>query len=174
MSVPNIPIEDLKTALADSLSSVFRMMLSYDCESQRYEDLTGNRAEMPDLGEEAVIEVHVGSVGFVGAINGLVYLYMKTDFVKEAAVKVTGSEPVEFGVDMVSDLCGELTNIFVGGFTHALSDLGYQSMLTIPTVFSGDELFISTIGVVRHLRVEFLVNGQEVVADLVFAESSAA
>jgi hypothetical protein len=44
MSVPNIPIEDLKTAIANSLSSVFRTMLSYDCESQRHEDLTGSRA----------------------------------------------------------------------------------------------------------------------------------
>ncbi len=90
MSVPHIPIEDLKTAIAHSLSSVFRTMLSYDCESQRHEDLTGSRAQMPELGGESVIAVHVGSVGFVGAINGLVYLYMKTEFVSESAEKLPG------------------------------------------------------------------------------------
>lgn len=174
MSVPNIPIEDLKTAIANSLSSVFRTMLSYDCESQRHEDLTGSRAQMPELGGESVIAVHVGSVGFVGAINGLVYLYMKTEFVTESAEKITGLEPSELDGDIVSDVCGELTNIFGSGFKNAIADLGYESALTIPTVFSGDELFISTIGVVHHLRVEFLVNGQEVVADLVLAEPPAA
>ena len=151
MSVPDIPIEDLKTAVANSLSSVFQTMLSYDCESQRHDDLTGSRAQMPELGGESMMAVHVGSVGFVGAINGLVYLYMKTDFVSESAEKITGLDPSELDGDMVSDVCGELTNMF-----------------------SGDELFISTIGVVRHLRVEFLVNGQEVIADLVLANPSAA
>jgi len=173
MSVPHIPIEDLKTAIAHSLSSVFRTMLSYDCESQRHEDLTGSRAQMPELGGESVIAVHVGSVGFVGAINGLVYLYMKTEFVSESAEKITGLKASELDGDMVSDVCGELTNIFGGGLKNAIADLGYESALTIPTVFSGDELFISTIGVVHHLRVEFLVNGQEVVADLVLAEPPA-
>ena len=85
MSVPDIPIEDLKAAVANSLSSVFQTMLSYGCESQRHDDLTGSRAQMPELGGESMMAVHVGSVGFVGAINGLVYLYMKTDFVSESA-----------------------------------------------------------------------------------------
>lgn len=45
MSVLNIPIEGLQTAVANSLSSVFRTMLSYDCESQRYENIRGSVAK---------------------------------------------------------------------------------------------------------------------------------
>jgi chemotaxis protein CheX len=125
-----------------------------------------------ELGGDSVAAIHIGSVGFVGAINGLVYLYMKTDFVADAAVKITGLESSELGGDMVSDVCGELTNIFGGGFKNAIANLGYDSMLTIPTVFSGDELRISTIDVARQFRAELLVNGQAVVADLVLAEPS--
>jgi chemotaxis protein CheX len=148
-------------------------MLNYDCETQRFQDVTGSRAKMPNLGEESLTSltsVHVGSVGFVGSINGLVYLFAKTQFISNAAGKITGLEASELDHDIVSDVCGELTNIFGGGFKNAVADLGYDSMLTVPTVFSGDELFISTIGVQKHLRVEFLVNGEQVVADLVLAE----
>lgn len=174
MSIPNIPIEDLKAIVAKSLASVFKTMLNYDCESGANEDLTGRKPQMPELGEESLTAVHVGSVGFVGAINGLVYLYMKSQFVYEAAEKITGLESDALGNDIVADVCGELTNMFGGGFKNAVADLGYESMLTIPTVLSGDELFISTIGVERHLRLAFTVNGEEVVADLLLAESPAA
>ena len=54
----------------------------------------------------------------------------------------------------------------------ALADRGHNSVLTIPTVLSGDELYISTLGVVRHIRHNFLSKGEEIVADLVLAEES--
>lgn len=125
-----------------------------------------------ELGGDSVVAVHIGSVGVVAAINGLVYLYMKTDFVADTAVKITGLESSELDGDMVSDVRGELTNIFRGGFKNAIANLGYDLMLTIPTVFSNGELRISTIDVARQFRAEFLVNGQAFVANLVLAESS--
>lgn len=62
---------------------------------------------------------------------------MKTPFVREAARKITGLESGELDNDMISDVCGELTNMLGGGFKNALAELGYESMLTIPTVLSG-------------------------------------
>jgi len=137
MSVPNIPLEDLKTIVVNSLTSVFQTMLNYDCESRKHQELTNQNIQMPELGGESLKAIHVGSVGFVGSINGLVFLYMKTPFVREAARKITGLESGELDNDMISDVCGELTNMLGGGFKNALAELGYESMLTIPTVLSG-------------------------------------
>ena len=173
MSVPDIPIDDLKTIVSQSLASVFDTMLGYGSEYRSHEDITGRNVESPGLGGQPLMAVHVGSVGFVGGANGVVYLYMKSHFVSQAAEKITGLSGDELGDDIVSDVCGELTNIFGGGFKNALADLGHDSMLTIPTVLSGDELFLSTIGVIKHLRFEFAVNREEVVADLVLAEANA-
>jgi len=173
MSVPEIPIDDLKTIVSQSLASVFDTMLGYQSEYRSHEDITGRNVKSPGLGGQPLMAVHVGSVGFVGEVNGLVYLYMKTQFVARAAEKITGLSGDELGDDIVSDVCGELTNMFGGGFKNAMADRDHDSMLTIPTVLSGDELFLSTIGVLKHLRFDFVVDGEEVVADLILAEPNA-
>lgn len=50
MSVPNIPLEDLKTIVVNSLTSVFQTMLNFDCECRKHEDLTGLKIQMPEWG----------------------------------------------------------------------------------------------------------------------------
>lgn len=170
MSLPDIPDEQLNQTIAHSLGSVFRTMLDLECEYRGAVDCSGRKAPVPDLGGEEMNTVFVGSVGFVGSIHGVVYLYVKSSFAEEAAMKMTGLEQDELDHDIVSDVCGELTNMFGGTFKNTLAELGYSSTLTIPSVLSGDELYISTLGIVRHLRQNFRLMGDEIVADLVLAE----
>ena len=145
-------------------------MLSIDCAAENLEDYSGSKPQVPNLGGAEMHQVYVGSVGFVGEINGIVYLYMKSHFVNQVAKRITGLEEDELDYEIFSDVCGELTNMFGGSFKNSLADVGYESSLTIPTVLSGDELFISTLGVEKHLRMNFVCEGDEVVADLVLAE----
>lgn len=170
MSLPDIPDKALAQTITQSLASVFRTMLKFDCQHVGSKDCSGSKAPVPDLGGEEMKMVYVGSVGFVGRVHGVIYLYMKSSFAEEAAARLTGLDPEDLDFEIVSDVCGELTNMFGGAFKNTLADLGYTSALTIPTVLSGDELYISTLGVVRHLRQNFLSEGDEVVADLVLAE----
>ncbi len=173
MTVSDIPTDDLNEIVTQSLTSVFDTMLSYSCEYRAHEDVTGKSLESPGLGGQPLVTSHVGSVGLVGELNGVVYLYMKTPFVTKAAERITGLSGEDLGDDIVADVCGELTNVFGGGLKNALFDMGHNSMLTIPTVLSGDDLFLSTIGVRKHLRFDFTVDGEAVVADLVLAEPGA-
>lgn len=171
MSLPDIPDAELNQLTSNALSSVFETMLGSDVEFRGAADYSGVKAPLPDLGGEEMSMIFVGSVGFVGSVNGVVYLYMKSQFAEAAARKITALEGDDLDFEIVSDVCGELTNVFVGGFKNALADRDYNSVLTIPTVLSGDELYISTLGVVKHLRHNFVSEGDEIVADLVLAES---
>lgn len=172
MSLPDIPDAELSTLTTNALSSVFETMLSRKVEFANAADFSGVKAPFPDLGGEEINMIFVGSVGFVGSVNGIVYLYMKSKLAEAAAKKITGLEGDDLDFEIVSDVCGELTNVFAGGFKNALADLGYNSVLTIPTVLSGDELYISTLGVVKHLRHNFISAGDEIVADLVMADQA--
>lgn len=173
MSLPDIPDAELSELISDALSSVFETMLGFDCHFRGSADYSGAKAPFPDLGGEERKMIYIGSVGFVGSVNGVVYFYMKSNFAEGAAKKITGLSDEDLDSEIISDTCGELTNVFAGGFKNALAEMGYPSVLTIPTVLSGDELYISTLGVVKHLRQNFLSQGDEIVADLVLAEPAA-
>jgi len=60
-----------------------------------------------------------GSVGFVGKIDGIVYLCIPDDFAREAASRVLGMSAAEVamsGDEVIKDVIGEITNMAVGGF----------------------------------------------------------
>ncbi|MEM9158205.1 MAG: chemotaxis protein CheX [Verrucomicrobiota bacterium] len=170
MSLPNIPEEDLKSTIARALQDVFDTMLGLSCEPGESVDYSGLKPEVPSLGADDASLIYVGSVGFVGKLNGMVYLYMKSEFAEHAAQRITGLDADEMDFEIISDVCGELTNMFGGSFKNTLADLGYESTLTIPTVLSGDELFISTLGVKKHIRIDFSAGEDQVSADLVLAD----
>ncbi|MBI3885296.1 MAG: chemotaxis protein CheX, partial [Opitutae bacterium] len=74
-------------------------------------------------------QLHVfGSVGFVGAISGLVYFCIPDEFAADAASRILGMSRGEVemsGSEVVRDVVGEITNMTVGGFKNALCDVGF-------------------------------------------------
>lgn len=169
--IAQLPNEELLNTVSSSLRSVFNTMLSYDLKLASVEDFSGTKPRAPKMGEDEMVSVFVGSVGFVGEANGVMYLYLKESLARNAAKHITGLSEEELDHDIVTDVCGELTNMFAGSFKNLMADIGYQSTLTIPTVLSGDELYISSLGVEKHLRQTFSTQGCEIIADLVLAES---
>jgi len=110
-----------------------------------------------------------GSVGFEGEINGVVYLCIPEDFARHAAAEILGMTHKEVtmgGHEIVGDVIGEITNMTVGGFKNALSDIGFPCKLTLPTVVRGDGLqIVSLKGVTRHI-FQFDCASHRLVADI--------
>jgi chemotaxis protein CheX len=110
-----------------------------------------------------------GSVGFLGKIDGIVYLCIPDDFAYDAASRMLGMSPAEIelsGEGTIKDVIGEITNMTVGGFKNALADLGFPCKLTLPTIVRGDHLSVSSLkGAERHI-FHFDCAGHRLVADI--------
>ena len=111
----------------------------------------------------------MGNVGFVGGINGLVYLCMGDEFAEYAVGEILGLSPAEVafeGPEVLKDAIGEVTNMTVGGFKNALCNLGHPCRLTLPTIVRGHALKVGAIkGAARHV-FHFECNGRPLVADI--------
>lgn len=111
----------------------------------------------------------VGTVGFIGSINGLIYLYLEAAFARDAAASMLGmtlEEIDEAGEDVINDAIGELTNMTVGTFKNQLSDKGYPCRLTIPSILRGSNFTIEPISSATRRLYRFDVNGFPLTADL--------
>lgn len=110
-----------------------------------------------------------GSVGFVGTIDGIVYLCIPDDFAHEAAGRVLGMSAAEIemsGDSTIKDVIGEITNMTVGGFKNALCNVGFPCKLTLPTIVRGDNLSVSSLkGAERH-TFHFDCGGHRLIADI--------
>ena len=110
-----------------------------------------------------------GSVGFLGKVDGVVYLCIPDDFAIDAACRVLGMSPGEIAMSedgTLKDIVGEITNTTVGGFKNALCDVGFPCKLTLPTIMRGEHLSISSLkGAERHI-FHFDCAGHRLVADI--------
>ena len=110
-----------------------------------------------------------GSVGFLGKIDGIVYLCIPDDFAQDAAARMLDMSPAEVemsGDSTIKDVIGEITNMTVGGFKNALADFGFPCKLTLPTIVRGDHLAVANIkGAERHI-FHFDCAGHRLVADI--------
>ena len=111
----------------------------------------------------------VGTVGFVGECNGLIYLHLDLAFARACTCQLLGMTEAELdtaGDEVINDAIGELTNMTVGSFKNGLCDAGYPCKLTIPSILRGTNFSIEPISsVVRHVYY-FDCAEHRVVADI--------
>jgi chemotaxis protein CheX len=111
----------------------------------------------------------MGNVGFVGDVDGIVYLCMSDEFATYAVGEILGmsAAEVEFsGPEILKDAIGEVTNMTVGGFKNALCDVGFPCKLTLPTIVRGTNLKAGAIkGAARHI-FRFECAGRPLIADI--------
>ncbi len=115
----------------------------------------------------------VGAVGFLGDVNGLIYLYFQSSFAANCTGKMLGLDKREVeagGATVVNDAIGEITNMIVGNFKNCLCDAGLPCKLTVPSILRGMDLKINTTG--RAIRYSFLFDagGQHLVADIIMKD----
>src|SRR4051812_34728924 len=106
-------IDDLDQLVASAVTSVFATMLNFPVVK-----------EAPGA-EIANGEAHVaGSVGFIGPVIGVVYVYSTASFATKVTRGLLGLKDTEPGTDMVNDAVGEITNMVVGNIKSKLADRG--------------------------------------------------
>lgn len=116
----------------------------------------------------------VGTVGFIGEISGLIYLYFSADFAKFVAGQMLGMSPSEVeisGDEVVNDAIGEVTNMTVGGFKNQLCDQGFPCRLTIPSILRGSNFSIEPVSGAIRRTYTFEISGYNLVTDLLMKTS---
>ncbi|CAM2821315.1 chemotaxis protein CheX [Rariglobus hedericola] len=115
----------------------------------------------------------VGTVGFIGDISGLIYLYMSAPFANQLAGHILGmteEELEESGDEVVNDAVGEVTNMTVGVFKNQLCDHGYPCKLTIPSILRGSNFSIEPITSASRRIYRFKIGTNILVADLLMKQ----
>jgi chemotaxis protein CheX len=111
----------------------------------------------------------VGTVGFLGDVNGLIYLHLDLEFAKLGTchlLGMTADELAEAGDEVINDAIGELTNMTVGSFKNGLNDSGYVCKLTIPSILRGSNFTIEPIGTAARYVYHFDCAGHRIVTDI--------
>jgi chemotaxis protein CheX len=124
---------------------------------------------LPPSSPEQATSQFVGTVGFLGDANGLIYLYFEATFATECTEHILGMTKAELedgGDEFVNDAVGELTNMIVGSFKNGLCDQGYPCKLTIPSILRGRNFCIEPISSAKRNIYIFDSGGRRVVADI--------
>jgi chemotaxis protein CheX len=149
-----------------AVSDVFKTMLGRVPTFSAQEPLRGDEPLPSPEGNRPQV---VGTVGFIGDINGLIYLHLDLGFARICTCHLLGmteAELDEAGDEVINDAIGELTNMTVGGFKNGLCDAGYPCKLTIPSILRGSNFSIEPISsAVRHIYF-FDCAEHRVVADI--------
>ena len=161
-AISSIPDTLVQESIIRAVKGVCTKMLKRDADfiERGAEGTQNNFKEKPHV---------FGSVGFIGKVDGVVYLCIPDDFAIDAASRVLDMTPAEVamsGDSTLKDMVGEITNMTVGGFKNALCDVGFPCKLTLPTIVRGDHLTVSSLkGAERHI-FHFDCAGHRLVADI--------
>ena len=158
----------IRDNITRAITDVFKTMLS------RTPKLVENPADgepkppMPGGITESRPQV-VGTVGFIGDTNGLIYFYLDLAFARLVTCQLLGmteAELNEAGDEVINDAIGELTNMTVGSFKNGLCDAGFPCMLTIPSILRGNNFCVEPISSARRYVFRFDCAGHNVVTDI--------
>ena len=113
--------------------------------------------------------VVVSMVGFIGSLNGVLYLYMSDSLARDVTCNFLGMEPDELDEEpdsTVNDALGEMANMIAGTFKNGLCDSGFNCRLTIPSILRGSQFSVETTSEVLRRVSTFKAMGEELTCDL--------
>ena len=154
-------IDDLDHLVSSAVASVFGTMLNLPVDEQ-FDSL-------PAVEDEAQI---AGSVGFIGVVTGVVFIYSTVQFARQLTYRMLGSDVTVTGEEMVNDAFGELTNMIVGHIKSRLGDRGTQCVLTIPSILRGSHFTIEPTSSTRRRISTFRCAGSVVVVEVLLKPNS--
>ncbi len=157
--------------LSRAVQDVFSTMLGKSAvlQESQHELIHANQVDALELKGAQI----VGTVGFIGEITGLIYLYLEIPFAEEVACGLLDMEPAELAEcedEVVNDAIGELTNMTVGAFKNQLCDVGYPCKLTIPSILRGSNFTIEPVRSAARRIYHFDIAGHTLVADLLMKQ----
>lgn len=155
-------IEDLDKLVDSAVTDVFQTMLG----------MAMRRVPpSPDLsnGEPQV----AGSVGFVGKVTGVLYIYASVAFARRITGTLLQLADHEIDSDeMVNDAIGEMANMLVGHMKSCLSDRGMACALTIPSIVRGSHFSVEPVSSVRGQMFAFETSGSHVFIEVLFKSTT--
>ncbi len=156
-----LPVSTIDDAVTKAMEHVFRTMIGHQVKLvQKIEDHGMLVVNDPQV---------IGSVGFLGSANGLIYLRFPEPYAVLATSRILDMSLNEVemnGPEVVKDAIGELTNMTVGGFKNQICDLGFPCKLTLPTIVRGNNIAVAAVkSATRHI-FHFEAEGHRIIADL--------
>jgi len=162
--------KSIRDNVTRAIKEVFSTMLGQHVQLVETAKQSGSQTWPPLAGKQGQHDPYVvGTVGFIGEVNGLIYLYLPEKFARIVTSHMLGmSEPevVAEGDEVVNDAIGELTNMTVGVFKNGLSDAGLSCRLTIPSILRGTNFTIEPISSATRWIFYFDCAGHRLVADI--------
>ena len=154
-------IDDIDHLVSSAVASVFGTMLNLPVDEEPQSVSTPEN--------EAQI---AGSVGFIGVVTGVVFIYSTVTFARNVTRRLIGSDMPITGEEMVNDAFGEITNMVVGHIKSRLGDRGMQCVLTIPSILRGSHFTIEPTSSTRRRISTFRCAGDYVVVEVLLKPSS--
>lgn len=168
LATESLPETLIRDSLARAVGRVFATSLSLPVRLRIPDPLGGFAPARPDAAPFSGAQV-VGSVGFFGEIEGVMYLCFDQAFAQLCTGNMLGldaAEALEMGEEAVNDAIGEITNMVVGAFKNGLCHAGFPCKLGLPTVLRGANVSIGPTTWVRRHFYGFESAGHSVAADV--------
>ncbi|EDY82969.1 hypothetical protein VDG1235_2592 [Verrucomicrobiia bacterium DG1235] len=172
------PISDdeLQSLAKNAIDSVFSTMLERTANIKEVikieEDTHSEGMQLPVDSNTPMI---AGTVGFIGNLTGIIYIFMELPLAMEATCKLLDMEDGDIGSEdheLVNDAIGELTNMIVGTFKNDLSNKGYECRMTIPSILRGSNFSIEPAEVALRRIFKFDCDGRSFVIDVLMKEEN--
>jgi chemotaxis protein CheX len=158
----------IRDNISRAIADVFKTMLGREPEICSPEESAAPAWPPIAIEGDAIPQV-VGTVGFLGDANGLIYLYLPVPFARLATCYLLGMTEVELdeaGDEVINDAIGELTNMTVGSFKNGLCDAGFPCKLTIPSILRGSNFCIEPISSAQRFVYCFQEAEHKIVTDI--------
>lgn len=158
----------IRDHIARAIKEVFSTMLGQHAQLVDPPPAGGEEASPPLFAKQSQHAPYVvGTVGFIGEVNGLIYLYLPEKLARLTTCQMLGLKDSEIeGDDVINDAIGEITNMIVGVFKNGLCDSGYSCRLTIPSILRGSNFCIEPISSASRRIFYFDCTGYRLVADI--------
>ncbi len=172
-----IPISDIELeALATrAVGSVYSMMLNEDASqitTTRIDETTGPGGA-PSLSLQPSETLIAGSVGFIGKIRGVLYIFMGLSLAEKITGGLLGLDASDLEREeneTVNDAIGELTNIIAGAFKTDLNNNGCDCRMTIPSILRGSNYSIESTESALRRTFKIDCDGDTFVIDIIMEE----
>ncbi len=157
MNIPSTQLIDEVGGLLESgVTEVFSTMLGMDVKVVQPEEIQSSAEPFV-----------AASVGFVGDVSGMVYIYLRASLAKALAIRFLNLTEADADDDeLTGDAIGELSNMIVGAAKSRLCDLGLACVLTIPSIMRGQGLSAKPVCSSESLQLTINCDGDLILVEL--------